>query len=69
MALAVYERATWIDRPLRALGQQEIGFLILSLMFASEHTLLAQVEWDERSRVTRSYTFKGRDMCVPPPLV
>ena len=55
---------TWVDRVLRAMGTLRVGLLIPSSVYSCVHAHLPQVQWTGRKWVSRSYTFKGRDICV-----
>ena len=57
-------RDTWVDRVLRAMGTLGVGLLMPSSVYWCVHAHLPQVQWAGMRWATRSYTFKGRDICV-----
>ena len=61
-AFAIFAGNTWIGRVLRTLGTLGVGLLMPSSMYSCVHA--QQVQWTGRRLVPRSYTFKGRDICV-----
>ena len=56
--------STWVDRVLRATGTLLVGLLMPSSVYSCVHAHLPQVQWAGRKWASRSYTFKGRDICV-----
>ena len=63
-AFALHTGDTWVDPVFRATGTLGVGLLMLSSVYSCMHAHLPQVQWTGRRWVTRSYTFKGRDICV-----
>ena len=63
-AFASHAGDTLVDRVLRAMGTLVVGLLMPSSVYSCVHAHLPQVQWAGRRRTTRSYTFKGRDVCV-----
>ena len=61
---AMHAGNTWVDRVLQAMGTLGVGLLMLSSVYSCVHAHLPQVQWTGRRWATRSYTFKGRDICV-----
>ena len=55
---------TWVDRVLRAMGTLGVSLLMPSSVYSCVHAHLPQVQWAGQRWATRSYTFKGRDVCV-----
>ena len=49
---------------LRATGTLRVGLLMPSSMYSCVHAHLPQVQCAGRRWASRSYTFKGRDICV-----
>ena len=64
-SFAMHAGNTWADRVLRAMGTLRIGLLMQSSVYSCVHAHLPQVQWAGRKWVSQSYTFKGRDICVP----
>ena len=63
-AFAFHAANTWVDRVLRAMGTLGLGLLMRSLVYSCVHAHLPEVQWAGRQWMTRSYAFKGRDVCV-----
>ena len=63
-SFATRARSTWVDRVLPAMGTLRVGLLMPSLVYSCVHAHLPQVQWAGRRWASRSYTFKGRDICV-----
>ena len=63
-SFALHASDTWVDRVLRAMGTSGVGLLMPSSVYLCVHAHLPQVQWAGRRWATRSYTFKGRDICV-----
>ena len=61
---AMHAGNTWIDMVLRAMGTLGVGLLMPSPVYSCVHAHLPQVQRTERRWVTKSYTYKGRDICV-----
>ena len=53
-----------MDRVLRAMGMLRVGILMPSSVYTCVHAHLPQVQGAGRRWASRSYTFKGRDICV-----
>ena len=49
---------------LRAMGTLGVGLLMPSSVYSCVHAHLPQVQWAGGGWATRSYTFKGSDICV-----
>ena len=49
---------------LRAMGTLGVGLLMPSSVYSCVHAHLPRVLWAGRRWATRSYTFKGRDVCL-----
>ena len=64
MAFTSHAGDTWVDRLLRPMGKVGVGLLMLSSVYSCVHAHLPQEQWAGRRWVTRSYTFKGRDLYV-----
>ena len=63
-AFAFHSGNTWVDKVLRAMGTPGVGLLMPSSVYSCVHAHLPQVQWAGRWWVTRSYNYKGRDVCV-----
>ena len=63
-SFATHAGNTWVDRVLRAMGTLGVGLLMPSSVYSCVHAHLPQVRWTGRRWATRSYTFKGGDICV-----
>ena len=63
-ALASQAGETWVDLVFKAMGTVGVGLLIPSSVYSCLHAHLPQVHWAGRRWATRSYTFKGSDVCV-----
>ena len=63
-AFASHARDTWVDRVPRAMGMLGVGLLMPFVVYSCAHTHLLQVQWAGQRWAMRSYTFKGRDVCV-----
>ena len=63
-SFATHAGNTWVDRVLRAMGTSGVGLLMPSSVYSCVHAHLPHVQWTGRRWPSRSYTFKGRDMCV-----
>ena len=55
---------TWVDRVLQAMATLGVGLLMPAPVYSCVHAHLPQVQWTWRRWVTKSHTFKGRDICV-----
>ena len=64
-SFATHAGNTWVDRVLRAMGTLRVGLLMPSPVYSCVHAHLPQVQWAGRKWVSQSYTFKGRDICIP----
>ena len=63
-AFASHAGDTRVDRVLRAVGTLEVGLLMPSSVYSCVHAQLPEVQWAGGRWATRSYTYKGRDVCV-----
>ena len=63
-SFATHAGNTWVDKVLRAMGTLRVGLLMPSSVYWCVHPHLPQVQWTGRRWASRSYTFKGRDICV-----
>ena len=63
-SFATHTGSTWVDRVLRAMGTMRVGLLMPSSVYLCVHAHLPHVQWAGRKWASRSYTFKGRDICV-----
>ena len=63
-SFATHAGSMWVDRVLRAMGTLRVGLLMPSSVYSCVHAHLQQVQWAGRKWVSRSYTSKGRDICV-----
>ena len=63
-AFASHAGDTWVDRVLKAMGTLGVGLLMPSSVYSCVHAHLLQVHWAGRRWATRSFTFKGRNLCV-----
>ena len=63
-SFATHAGNTWVDRVLRAMRTLRVGLLMPSSVYSCVHTHLPQLQWAGRKWVSRSYSFKGRDICV-----
>ena len=59
---AMHGGNTWVDTVLRAMGTLGIGLLMPLSVYSCLLAHLPQVQWAGHRWVTRSYTFKGRDI-------
>ena len=64
-SFATHAGNTWVDRVLWAMGTLRVGLLMPSSVYSCVNAHLPQVQWAGRKWVSQSYTFKGRDICVP----
>ena len=64
-SLATHAGIMWVDRVLRATETLCVGLLMPSSVYSCVHAHLPQVQWAGRKWVSQSYSFKGRDICVP----
>ena len=63
-SFATHAGSTCVDRVLRAMGTLRVGLLMPSSVYSCVHAHLPQVQWAGRRWASRSYTFKGRNICV-----
>ena len=63
-AFALHAGNTLVDRVLRVMGTLGVGLLMPSSVYSCVHAHVLLVQWAGRRWVTRTYTFKGRDVCV-----
>ena len=63
-SFATHAGSTCVDRVLPAMGTWRVGLLMPSSVYSCVHAHLPQVQWAGRRWASRSYTFKGRDICV-----
>ena len=63
-SFATHSGNRWVDRVLPAIGTLRVGLLMPSSVYSCVHAHLPQVQWAGRKWASRSYTFKGRDICV-----
>ena len=61
---AMHAGYMWVDRVLRAMGTLGVRLLMLLSVYSCVPAHLPQVQWTRRRWVTRSYTFRGSNICV-----
>ena len=63
-SFATHAGSTWVDRAVRAMGTSRVGLLMPSSVYSCVHAHLPHVQRAARRWASRSYTVKGRDICV-----